>query len=171
MKTISPHHHLLPASRPGVQYHRGQWVVIRGSGLTLFKWFSPRMKVIWELIRGLRYSGSSFPSWLGLSPVNLLYRQDFSKSTHEVGMTFVQSGVVSCIWRLEGVGIWRLSRTYPDEKPPSLSVLTHRYSLATRKPTLHLLTIPCILVRIGAPFEGGWLTPFHPLRNYGTIFN
>ena len=52
--------------------------------------------------------------------------------------------------RLEGVRIWKLSRTYSGEKSPSLSVLTHRCSLVTRKSTWHLLIIPRILVRIGA---------------------
>ena len=74
-------------------------------------------------------------------------------------------------WRLEGVRIWKLSRTYPGEKPPSLSVLTHRSSLVTRKPTRHLLVLPNILVRLGAPYEGEWFTQFHLPRNYGTIFN
>ena len=68
-------------------------------------------------------------------------------------------------WRLEGVRIWKLSRTYPGEKPPSLSVLTHGCSLVTRKPTRHLLTIPYILVRIGAPYEGRWSIQFHLSRN------
>ena len=58
-------------------------------------------------------------------------------------------------WRLEGVRIWKLSRTYPGEKPPSLSVLTHGCSLVTRKPKRHLLAKPSILVRIGTPYEGG----------------
>ena len=74
-------------------------------------------------------------------------------------------------WRLEGVRIWKLSRTYPDEKPPSLSVLTHRCSLATRKPTQHFLAMSNILVRIRAPYEGWWPTQFHLSRNYGAIFN
>ena len=60
---------------------------------------------------------------------------------------------------------------YPDEKPPSLSVLTHRCSLATRKLTRHLLAIPYILVRMGAPYEDGRSTQFYLPRNYGTIFN
>ena len=123
-----------------------------------------------ELIRSLGYSGSSLPSCPSLSLNNLLYRDDFPRSTHGVGMTFVQSGVVGCDWRLEGVRIWKLSKMYPGEKPPSLSVLTYRYSLATHKPTRHLLAMPCILVRIGAPYEGWWSTPFHLLRNYCTIF-
>ena len=74
-------------------------------------------------------------------------------------------------WRLEGVRIWKFSRTYSGEKPPSLSVLTHGCCLATRKPTRHLLVMPNILVRIRAPYEGGWSTQFHLPRNYGTIFN
>ena len=74
-------------------------------------------------------------------------------------------------WRLEGVRIWKLSRTYPGEKPPSLSALTHGCSLVTCKPTRHLLIMPYILVRVRAPYEGGWPTPFHLPRNYGTIFN
>ena len=55
-------------------------------------------------------------------------------------------------WRLEGVRIWKLSRKYPGEKPPSFSVLTHRCSLITRKPTWHLLAKPSILVRIRSPY-------------------
>ena len=74
-------------------------------------------------------------------------------------------------WRLEGVKIWKLSRKYPGEKPPSLSVLTHRCSLVTRKPTRHLLTMPYILVRIGAPYEGGWSIQFHLPRNMAPSLN
>ena len=74
-------------------------------------------------------------------------------------------------WRLEGVRIWKLSRTYSGEKPPSYSVLTHGYSLATRKPTWHLLAMPYILVRIGAPYEGRWSTLFHLPRNMAPSLN
>ena len=130
-----------------------------------------RMGPLESFIRGLGYTGSSLPSWLGLSPANLLYREDFPQSTHGVGMTLVQDGVVSWDWRLDGVRIWKLSRTFPGEKPPSLSLLTHGHSLAARKPTRHLLAMPWVLVRIRAPYEGGWSTPFHLPRNYGTIFN
>ena len=77
----------------------------------------------------------------------------------------------SRIRQLDDVRIWKLSRTYPGEKPPSLSVLTHRPSLAKRKPTRHLLAMPWILVRIGAPYESRWSTQFHLTRNYDTIFN
>ena len=68
-------------------------------------------------------------------------------------------------WRLEGVRIWKLSRVYPGEKPPSFSVLTHWCSLVTRKPTRHLLTMHYILVRIEAPYEGWWSIQFHLPRN------
>ena len=63
-----------------------------GSGLTLFKGFSQKMRVARELLRGLGDTGPSLPSWLGLSPANLLYREDFPQSTHGVGVTLFQSG-------------------------------------------------------------------------------
>ena len=47
-----------------------------------------------SFILGLGNPGSSLPSWLGLSPANLLYREDFSQSTHGVGTTLFQCGVV-----------------------------------------------------------------------------
>ena len=87
-----------------------------------------------------------------------------------VGLAWVQCGVDDGTHRLEGVRSEKLDRTYPGEKPPSFSVLTHRCCLATRKPTQHLLTMPNILVKIGTPYEGGWSTQFHLPRNYGTIF-
>ena len=123
------------------------------------------MRVVWELLRGLGDTGSSLPSCPSLSLDNLLYREDFPWSTHRVGVTKFQTGFTGLAWRLEGVRIWKLSRTYPGEKPPSYSVLTHRCSLVTRKPTKHLLTMPYILVRIGAPYEGGWSILFHLPRN------
>ena len=117
------------------------------------------------------YSGSSLSSYPSLSLDNLLYREDFPWSTqgrHDLS----SCGVIRPkSWRLEGVRIWKLSRTYPSEKPPSLPVLTHGCSLAMCKPTRHLLAMPCLLVRIRAPYEGGWSTQFHLPRNYGTIFN
>ena len=74
------HHHPLPAARPVGQNHRGQWVDIRGgSSLTLFKGVGPRMEPPES------YSGVFWfipPSWLGLSPANLLYREDFPQSVH-----------------------------------------------------------------------------------------
>ena len=71
---------------------------------------------------GLGYYGSSFSSvGLCLSPVNLLYRENFPNlhtwGRHDLGSI---QGNQSESWRLEGVRIWKLSRTYPGEKPPSL---------------------------------------------------
>ena len=114
--------------------------------------------VTWELIRGLGYSASSLFSCPSLSLDNLLYREDFLVCIHRVGVAFVQFGVVSGTWRLEDVRIWKLTLTYPGEKPSSLSVLTHGCNLITRKPTWHLLTMPYILVRIEAPYECRWST-------------
>ena len=109
------------------------------------------------------------PGWAYLQPTSFIGR--IFPSLHTWGRRdFVSDGVIRN-WRLDGVRIWKLSRTYPVEKPPSLSVLTHRLSLATRKPTRHLLAMPWILVRIGAPYESRWSTQFHLPRNYGTIFN
>ena len=129
------------------------------------------MRVAWELLRGLGDTGSSLPSCPSLSLDNLLYREDFPWSTQgrrDLG----SSGVYRPkSWRLEGVRIWKLSRTYPSEKPPSLSVLTHGCSPATRKPTRHLLAMPYILVRIGAPYEGGWSIQFHLPRNMAPSLN
>ena len=53
-----------------------------GSSLTLFKGFGPRMEPPESFIRGLGNPGSSLLSWLGLSPANLLYREDFPQSIH-----------------------------------------------------------------------------------------
>ena len=124
-----------------------------------------------SFIRGLGNHWFIPPSCPSLSPANLLYREDFPKSTHGVGVTLIQDGVVNATWQLDGVRIWKLSRTYPGEKPPSFSVLTHKHSLATRKPTRYLLAMPCILVRIRAPYEGRWPTQSHLPRDYGVIFN
>ena len=125
-----------------------------------------------SFIRGLGNTGSSLPSCPSLSLDNLLYREDFplvcTQGRRDISSSWVYRPKS---WRLEGVRIWKLSRTYPGEKPPSLSVLTHGCSLVTCKPTYHLLTMPYILVRIGAPYESGWPTPFHLPRNYDTIFN
>ena len=109
------------------------------------------------------------PGWASLQPTSFIGR--IFPSLYIWGRHDLGSDRGSRIWQLDDVRIWKLSRTYPGEKPPSLSVLTHGNSLATRKPTRHLLAMPWILVRIGAPYESGWSTQFHLPRNYGTIFN
>ena len=67
-------------------------------------------------------------SWLDISPANLLYREDLP-SLHTWGRHDLSSiqGNQFENRRLEGVRIWKLNRTYPDEKPPSLSVHTQAY--------------------------------------------
>ena len=56
------------------------------------QWVESKDGATWELIRGLRYSGSSLPSYPSLSLDNLLYREDFLWSAHRVGVTLVQAG-------------------------------------------------------------------------------
>ena len=141
-----------------------------GSSLTLFKGFGPRMGSPESFIRGLGNTGSSLSSCPSLSLDNLLYREDFPCLHTRLAWPSSVGVYRPKSWCLEGVMIWKLSRAYPGEKPPSLSVLTHRCCLATRKPTQHLLAMSYILVRIGAPYEGWWPTPFRLPRNYGTIF-
>ena len=162
----------LPAARPG----RPVPPVVEGwhSGDSLYypiQWVESKDESTWELIRGLGILVHPSPpvqaylwttSFIGR--ISLVYTQ----GRHDLS----SSGVYRTkSWRLEGVRIWKLSRTYPGEKPPSLSVLTHGCSLITRKPTRHLLTMPYILVRIGAPYEGGWSIQFHLPRNMAPSLN
>ena len=166
-------HISVPCRQPdlSVQYHSWSKVDIRGQPLLPHSmgrkqgWgnlrANPGFVVFWFISSLL--SKPIFgqpPLYGGFSPVYTGARRDLSSS----GVYRPKS------WCLEGVRIWKLSRTYPGEKPPSFSVLTHRCSLVTRKRTRHLLTIPYILVRIGAPYKGWWPTLFHLPRNYGTIF-
>ena len=62
----------------------------------------PKDLVTWELLRGLGYSGSSLPSWLGLSPVNLLYREDFPSlytwGRHDLDSVWVVSLGLTARW-------------------------------------------------------------------------
>ena len=111
----------------------------------------------------------SLPGWAYLQPTSFIGM--IFPSLYIWGRRDLGSVRGSRFRQLDSVRIWKLSRTYPGEKPPSLSVLTHRSSLATRKPTRHLLAMPWILVRIRAPYESRWFTSFHLPRNYGTIFN
>ena len=83
-----------PCRQPdlGVQYH--PWSKVH-SGDSLYypiQWVEIKDGATWELIRGLGYSGSFLPSWLGLSPANLLYREDFLWSAHRIGVTLVHAG-------------------------------------------------------------------------------
>ena len=143
-----------------------------GSGLTLFKGVGPKGKGHQRVNPGFGECWFIPPLLVSayLTSTSFIWRIFLGRHTSRRDLS--SCGVYrSKSWCLEGFRIWKLSRTYPGEKPPSFSVLTHMCSLATRKPTWHLLTMPYILVRIGAPYEGGWSTQFHLPRNYDTIFN
>ena len=71
------------------------------------------------------------PPWLGLSSANLLYWEGFSGQL-EIGMALLQTGQSALGWPLEGVRVWKLSRMYPDEKPPPFSLPTQWWCFATR---------------------------------------
>ena len=163
------HLHPLPAARPGCPVLS----VVEG-------WHSedslnyPIQSVVskdgttWELIWvwGILVH-PSLPS-SSLSSTNLLYKEDFLRSVRR-RLDLSSDGVDDGTHRLDVLGL-KLSRTYPGEKPLSLSVLTHGCCLTTRKPTWHLLAMPNTLMRKGARYEGGWSTSFHLLRNYDTFF-
>ena len=67
------------------------------------------------------YSGSSLSFWLCQSSTNLLYREDFS-GLYRSRRGMFRTGQSALGWPLEGVRVWKLSRMYPGEKPPSLSL-------------------------------------------------
>ena len=105
-----------------------------------------------------------------LSSTNLLYRENFLWSVWiRLGLSLGK--VVSGILTARRCYGWKLSRTYPVEIPPPYFVLTHRSSLATRKPTRLLLATSNILVRIESPYKDGWSSQFYLPKNYDTFFN
>ena len=82
------HLHLLPVARPG----RPVPLVVEGwhSGDSLnypIQWVKIKNGATWELIWGLGYSGLSLPSCPCISLDNLIYREDFPRSTHGIGIT------------------------------------------------------------------------------------
>ena len=101
----------------------------------------------WDQIRGLGILvHPSLPSWAYLLPTSFIGR--IFPSLHSWGrrdLGLVQ-GSQSASWWLEGVRIWKLSWTYPGEKPPQFSLSTQKWCLATRNPT--------IPVEIRAIYEG-----------------
>ena len=165
------HLRLLPAARPGcpVPPVVESW----HSRDCLFHPFNVRSRkdgATRELIRGLGILVYPTPPDVSLSYTNLHHFEDFLGSVRS-RCDLVSVWIDGSYHRLERIRDEKNSRTYTGEKPPSLFVLTHRLSLATFKPTRHLLAMPWILVRIRALYEGRWPTQFHLPRNYDTIFN
>ena len=139
----------------GVQYHPWSKVRFGGQPPHPIQWARPQgwghlranpwFRVFWFISSLLAEPiFSQPPLYRGFSPIYI----------HGVGVVLFQAGKSALGWPLRGVRFWKLSLTYPGEKPPSLSVLTHRCCLATCKPKRHLLAILNILMRIGALYEG-----------------
>ena len=93
------------------------------------------------------------PSWAYLQPTSFIgmISPVYTWGRRDLGSV---QGSKSESWRLKVVSIWKFSRTYSDEKPPSFSVPKQGWCFATIKPTWHLLVVPYILVRVRAPYEG-----------------
>ena len=108
----------------------------------------------WELIQGWGILAHLSSPCCSRFSANLLYRRDLASNRGS-----------ALGYSLGGVRVWKLSRTHPDEKPPPFTLPTHRCHLIMRKPTWHLLVVTDILVRVRAPYEGGWSTQFHLPRN------
>ena len=111
---------------PDVHYHQWSKVYIRGQSHHPIQWVAgcgwdhlranPEFGVFWLIHLLLTGPISSQPTLKG----------GFSQA-------LVQFRVVSLFWRLEGVRLWKLSRTYSGEKLLSLSVTTQGWCLATHK--------------------------------------
>ena len=122
--------------------------------LTPFNGWRTMDEATWVLIRGLGYSGLSLPSWLSLSSANLLHREDFF-SLHTYGRHCLDSGQGSQLQltasRCEGM------KTQQDVSwwETTFTLWTHVQKLSSHAyPTLHLLAIPNILMRIRSLYEG-----------------
>ena len=146
------HLHTLSTARPGVQHHFRSKVRFGGQPSYPIQWIGLKDGATWELIRGLGYSGLSSPPCCSLSSANHLYR-GFSQGMYEVGVPLFHTERSALSWLLEGVRVWKLSKTYPGEKPSSLSLPTQGCCFVKCKPTKHLLTIPNIPERMRALYE------------------
>ena len=74
-------------------------------------------------------------------------------------------------WPLEGVRFWKLSRTYPDEESPSLSVLMQGCCFTTHNPTRHLLAISNIPFGMGVLYEGQMTLSVSPAQGLHRHFS
>ena len=84
-----------------------------------------------------------------------------------VGATLSHTGLSALGWPLGGVRVWKLSRTYPGEKPPPFSLPMQGCWFVTRKPTRHLPAIPNILVGMGALYEDPMIHSVSPALDQG----
>ena len=144
------HLRLLPAARPGCLvptvvegWHSGdslhypiQWVRLQGldhlrvnPGFSVFWFIAPLLVVAY------------------LQSTSFIWR--ISSGLSRVGVSLFQIGQSALDWPLRSVLVWKLSRTYPGEKLPSLSLPKQGCCFATR----HLLAIPKIPVRMRALYE------------------
>ena len=127
-------------------------VRFRDGLLTLSKGKAAKDGVVWELIWDLDILVHSSPPGCSLSyPTSFMYT--IFSGLSRVGLALFQTGQSDLGWLLKCVRVWKLSRTYPGEKTPSLSFLTQECCFATYKPTLHLLVISSIPVGMRVLYE------------------
>ena len=82
----------------------------------------------WELIQGLGILvHPSLPWWAYLQPTSFIRMIFFSLSW--VGVAFHQTELSALSWPLEGVRIWKLTRTYPSKKTTFI-LFTHARMLS-----------------------------------------
>ena len=131
--------HPVPCQLPdlGVQYHPWSKVWFSRQPPYPIQWVRPLKWVHLRTNPGFKkfWFIPTFLTAFLLQSTSFKERIFFSLSG--IGLNFVQIGVVSCHWRLEGVRVWKLSRTYPGEKPSSLSVPTQGCYFAKCKSTQH----------------------------------
>ena len=152
MRDSFSHLYSLPTARPRCQVSPAVEGTHSGDNpLTPFNGWGTEDGITWELIRNLGILVHlSPPGWAYLQQTSFIGR--IFLSLHTWGRRDISSiqGSQSEHWRLDGVRIWKLNRTYSGKKQPSLSVPTQVWCLVTSKHTRHLLAIPNIPVGMGA---------------------
>ena len=103
-----------------------------------------------------------------LHPTSFIERIFFGLS--RVGVVLFQTGRLALGWPLGGARVWKLSRTYPDEKSPPFSLPTQGCCFVMSKPTRYLLTISTIPVMMKPFMKVWWPVQLHLLESYGEIF-
>ena len=129
-----------------------QWVTPQGWGyLRTNPWFW----VFWfipPLLTVAYLQPTSFIDWIfsGLS---------------KVGVTLFQTWWSTLGLSLGGFRVWKLNRTYPDEKPPPFSFPMQGCCFVTRKPSRHLLAIPNISVKMEALYKVSMTRSVPPVQD------